>query len=262
MHTLELCSTQGQKFEVSIPEPRQGVQGAYVFAFAKSGSTLLNNLITTYCAAVSVPTLSLFDAAFGYGIPTHQIGPDAQACFAPSGVIYTGFRHFPRFDLDLGDANLVLLVRDPRDMLVSMYFSVAKSHVVPKAHQRLKLEREKVALLSIDEFALSRAEILLRIFRNYQRNLPAQRLTTYRYEDVVFRKAWWLQDLVDRLGLPLDESLVESVAHRFDIIPEQEDAQEHIRQVHPGDHRTKLAGSTIEKLDEVLHEFLSAYDYL
>lgn len=261
MGSIQLTSMQGQVFDVALPVPRSGQKSGYAFAFAKSGSTLLNNLIVTYCTSCDIPTFSLFDSAFANGVPTHQIGDDAMACFAPSGVIYTGFRHYPRFDLDLDDCNVLLLVRDPRDMLVSMYFSVARSHVIPKRHERLKRERAKAASLTIDEFVLSRASIFSRIHAVYQKKLPLERIKVYRYEDVVFEKRAWLADIVASLDLPVDRDLIDMVVERFDIVPQTEDDREHIRQVYPGDHRVKLEQATIERLNEQLAGFLSSYDY-
>ena len=126
MNSVELVSKQGRHYRVSLPEPKMNLRSAYIFAFARSGSTLLNDMVTAYCRFLEVPTFSLFNSAFDQGVGTHEIDSDALVCFKTSGYIYTGFRHFPAFDLDLASAPTIWLTRDPRDMLVSLYYSVLK----------------------------------------------------------------------------------------------------------------------------------------
>jgi hypothetical protein len=259
---LTFYSAEGRPYRVSLPNPSPGVRAAYLFAYAKSGSTLMNNLVTTYCQVRGVPTLSVFDTAFGQGIPTQQIGPDAAVCFEPEGVIYTGFRHYPAFDLDLRHSTTLLLVRDPRDMLVSMYYSMLVSHPIPEDHEHLKRYRHATSRLSIDEFVVKSATGLVGHFNRYQEQLrqsPSNHV--YKYESVVFDKANWLTDMIQRLDLEVQPQLIQHVAKKFDIVPDAEDPAQHIRQVHPGDHRAKLEPATIGRLDQVLAPFLSAYGY-
>ena len=131
MQTLQFRSAGNRDYQVDLPPPLEGLKSAYLFSFHKSGSTLMDNMVRHYCAQFDIPTFSLFNAAFDVGIQTSQIMEDAAVCFSNAGRIYTGFRHYPAFELELADVHCILLVRDPRDMLVSHYYSVTKSHVVP-----------------------------------------------------------------------------------------------------------------------------------
>ena len=131
MKSLDLVSKDGRRYKVTLPDPKPDLLSAYVFSFARSGSTLLNNIVTAYCSYLDIPTFSLFNSAFDQGIHTQSIQKDAAGCFEKTGYIYTGFRHFPAFDLDLTDVPAIWLVHDPRDMLVSLYYSVLKSHSIP-----------------------------------------------------------------------------------------------------------------------------------
>ncbi len=221
----------------------------------------MDNMVRRYCKAHNIPSFSLFNSAFDSGIPTAEIMADAGICFTPNGRIYTGFRHYPAFDLDLEDSPCILLVRDPRDMLVSMYYSVLKSHVVPRGSHKFLKRRREAASMTIDEFVLKRADEYLLSFRKYQQKLPPQSLTTYRYEDIIYDKAEWLKNLVSKLGLPKDPELTRSIALEFDIFPETEHQERHIRQVHPGNYKTKLRTDTVNQLNEILGEFLNFYDY-
>lgn len=221
----------------------------------------MENMVQRYCESLKIPTFSLFNAAFDSGIPTNHIAEDTLPCFSKSGRIYTGFRHYPGFDLDLAGVTCILLVRDPRDMLVSMYYSVSRSHVVPKKHLNFMKRRHEAARMTVDEFALKKSVEYVRNFRKYKQKLPAETLTTYRYEDVIYEKEEWLESLVTKLGIPKDQGLIHKISNEFDIFPEAEDQAKHIRQVHPGNYRTKLKKGTINILNNRLSEFLDHYEY-
>jgi hypothetical protein len=146
-------------------------------------------------------------------------------------------------------------------MLVSLYFSVTKSHVVPFFHQAFKRKRAVAQQSTLDEFVLKHAGEYLSSFNRYQNKLPAESLVTYRYEDVIYEKESWLADLVEHLNLPSDRKLLREVSDRHDVIPKTENEDKHIRQVHPGDYLSKLSPATIAQLNESLAPFLDFYGY-
>ena len=261
MQQLDLLSAQGQPYRVNLPEPKAGFRSGFLFSYHKSGSTLMDGMVRTYCKVIRVPTFSLFNAAFDAGIPTNEIGPDATRCFQPEGVVYTGFRHFPMFELGLQGHPCIWLVRDPRDMLVSLYYSVTLSHAVPPEHRLFREKRELAQSLSLEEFVLRNASTYLRSFERYREKLPRDSLTTYRYEDVIYAKADWLKALVGRLGLPLRRRLVRLIARRYDVFPGKEVPDAHVRQVHPGNHRAKLSAETRHRLGELLAPILDFHGY-
>lgn len=251
----------GRPYKVSLPAPKTNLKKAYVFAFAKSGSTLLDNMVSTYCQLIGVPSFSLFNAAFGQGIRTSDIVDDARVCIEQEGIIYTGFRHFPVFNLDLSGANTILLTRDPRDMLVSMYYSIIKSHVIPEGNSGMQRNRELAASLDINDYVVNFANNYNNQFKRYRIMLDNSDLTTFRYEDVIYEKEKWLNAVVIKLGLEVVPSVVASVAKQFDIIPDHEAEDKHIRQVHPGNYLDKLRPDTIAKLNQSLADFLIFFSY-
>ena len=256
-----LTAKGGKRYTVSVPDATTRRPNCYLFAFVKSGSTLMDNMIADYCAAVGVPHFSLFDQAFAQGVRTADIQSDALQCFERSGMVYSGFRHYPAFDLPIEDSSVILLVRDPRDMLVSLYFSIMKSHVIPAGNEGLRRQREQIADSSIDEFVLKRAGGLLRTFGRYREKLEGTRCRTFRYEDVIYDKRNWLDEMVEFSGLPRAEDELERIARRHDIVPAREDVSRHIRQVHPGNFRKKLSEETVELLNGILAEFLDTFRY-
>jgi len=261
MQAYQFLSRSAQKYEVILPDPKPGHRSAYVFAFARGGSTLLNNMVTDYCQQIGVPTFSLFNTTFDQGIPTQDIMKDAAVCFTESGYIYTGFRHFPAFDLNIGGAPAIWLTRDPRDMLVSLYYSVCKSHVIPRGLEFFKRNREQARKSGIDQFVLEKAKIVNGQFARYRKSLDGSNVKVYRYEDFIYKKGMWLTDIVAKLGLKHSSRLVDAVANRHDIIPSEEDENEHVRQVHPGNYASKLTDQTIQGLNESLSGFLEYFRY-
>lgn len=261
MKSVDLVSKQGREYHVVIPEPKPDFVSAYVFAFTRGGSTLMNNMLATYCHQVNVPTFSLFNTAFDQGVPTQDIKEDASVCFEQNGHVYLGFRHFPTFELDFRGAPAILLTRDPRDMLVSLYYSVLKSHVIPEGLVSFKKSRKQAGELDINQFVTIRAKSFARQLKRYQKKLSDSALTVYRYEDVIYKKEKWLEDMVKRLGLPQSPELVRNIAKRFDVVPDVENENKHVRQVHPGNHSQKLNPQTICTLNDSLADFLKYFKY-
>jgi len=261
MQSFQFCSRSGQEYNVTLPDPKPGLKSAFVFAFARSGSTLLNNMVTDYCKYIDAPTFSLFNTAFDQGIPTQDIMKDTSVCFVKSGYIYTGFRHFPAFGINIDGVPAAWLVRDPRDMLVSLYYSIRKSHVIPRGQEFFRRNREQAQKMGIDQFVITKAKIFVGQFEWYKEALAGSDVKIYRYEDFIYKKEEWLTDVVAKLGLQHNSKLVRDVASRFDIIPNAENENEHVRQVHPGNYTTKLTDRTIRTLNESLSGFLKYFRY-
>ncbi len=261
MSNVELISKTGTSYSLELANAHPSQERAYIFAFAKSGSTLINNMVSLYANNIGRPVLSLFNQAFDQGITTSDIAEDAREYIQRDGVIYTGFRHFPCFDFDIEGCKSILLVRDPRDMLVSLYYSITQSHAIPQKNISLANQRKVAQKKEIDDDVLIRAQWYVGQFGRYQQNLIDANLVTYRYEDVIYSKQEWLSHIVEFLELPYKKRLVTKVAKVFDVIPQQEMVTAHVRQVHPGNYKVKLKPETITKLNEILAEFLRCYKY-
>lgn len=258
----ELTSTKGLRYRVSVPKPTPNFASGYVFAYWKSGSTLLEEMLKAYCKSVGVAQFSIYKQAFRQGVMTSEIAGDANTFLVKEGYVFTGFRHYPSFDLAIDDNQpVILLVRDPRDMLVSYYFSVRDSHQIPRGQEVMQAARTRSRNALIDDWVLRHAPLYTVAFERYTEKLSGLTVVLFRYEDVIYEKSRWLEEAVRALQLPLRMNTVSRIARRFDIIPEYESSSQHIRKVHPGDHRDKLASDTIRKLNVQLESFLQAYGY-
>lgn len=258
---FELTTSAGKPYNIVLPAPKPNFSSKFVFSFAKSGSTLLNDLLFTYCPQVGVPVVSVFDQAFSQGLTTAEVRAESSPVFDNSGFIFSGFRHFPNFDLDVAGNKCILLVRDPRDMVVSMYYSVTKSHVIPEGNDSLRKNREEALQKAIDEFVLGKMQSYVGQFNTYKEKLNGKDVKVYRYEDVIYDKSTWLGDVLDYLEIDKSPELLKNVVKQFDVIPDTENESQHVRQVHPGNYKKKLSGPAIEKLTEKAKDFLTYYNY-
>lgn len=261
-----ITTTTGESFQLPMPEPSE-FDSFFAFAMPKSGSTLMDKMLRDVCKAVGMAVVAPYEVAFRTGIQPVRIDQSLEACFKSTGYAYLGFRAFLGFEptFDFATVKKLLLVRDPRDMLVSLYFSIKYSHSIPKsqgsASRGLQSQREYAAEVDIDEFVIERAPYYRGLFAQFRSKLPETLLKTYRYEDVIFDKPRWLADMVEFLELPLEADQVSAIAARHDILPDQEKPSDHIRQVTPGNYRKHLTEQTIAQLGDMLGKTLDANGY-
>lgn len=260
---------EGPDVVLSVPEPGKG-PSSFLVGLPKAGSTLLNNLIGPISTAAGYQYFPLFNRLKSASIEPTEIDVDrSDSIFEPDGYCYGGFRGLPGAITlpPFADGRTILLVRDPRDMLTSLFFSVAYSHRPPPARPDSKLTanfntRRNIALSSdINNFVIDRAKTTLSIFSAIENKLAKYNIKTYRYEDVVFDKLNWTNDMIDFLRLDVPGEIVERVVARNDVLPQVEDMREHVRTVAPGDHKRKLTGETIDRLDVMLRPVLTRYAY-
>lgn len=256
----------GIQIPVNITPP-----ACFVFGVWKSGSTLLNEAVRFLAQRnrsnwVSIPDqlfLSNIDLVGGYAnhIPDRLVQP---------GNVYGGFRIFPRSlsaNPVFRNGFKVLMVRDPRDALVSQYYSFLKSHCLPDGNDNegprrdLVSIRHEVGQVSIDDFAISRAPAMNEAMLSYCQLLSQDSLLLLRYEDAVYRKSEMLTLVCDHFSWELDDQGRRDILHHIDVVPNFEDPSLFIRRVTPGDHIEKLQATTIGVINNLLAESMALYGY-
>lgn len=252
-----------REVSIDIPNP-SNFPSFFVFALHKSGSVLQNNIFSDLCTELDLPVVNLSRALFQQGIEENSLEPDICSLFAPVGYCFLGFRTLPSYfrNCDLSPFKKSLLIRDPRDIVVSHYFSVKKSHGIPpgKVGEKLLEKRNKLQEMEIDEYVLEQAPIFQKRIKEYD-FLKDSHFKLFRYEDVVFNKRQWILDILNFLELSLEESVIDKIAKKHDIFPQTENPDSHIRKVTPGDYKSKLKPSTIEALNECFKSILLDYGY-
>jgi hypothetical protein len=244
--------------------PRGPAPSFYLFAMHKGGSTLLNDMMGEALNQANIPQINIPEVAFSAGRPECDILNPEEFIFQ-HGYCYRGFREFPPYlrRFDLSKTKKILLVRDPRDMLISNYFSVKYSHPIPRTgfiKDSLQRERETATSTEIDGYCLSQLNFFKSEFEGYEHILGTN-IRIYRYEDVIFNKIEWLRDMLRYLEITLPFEIIGRIAKKHDIRPEAERPNEHIRQVTPGNFRKHLSNATIDKLNREFKEILATYRY-
>jgi len=251
----------------------------FAFSIHKSGSSLFFGILRDICKESTRLNLSnkkqfsstpndLFRQGLG---DTPLKDPDFpfkyNIKFNNPDVLYCGFRWIPAFFQGAVEKNahIMGLVRDPRDVLTSHYFSMLKSHVIPKgkAGDAMEKNRQRLAQVSIDDYMDGQIKAGFWL----ERLLRLTELTDnvgskfWRYEDIIFEKQQWLSEILDHLSINLPDEPKEKILLKWDILPSTEDTGKHIRKVTPGDHIDKLQSSTIEKLNDYFSEILGFWGY-
>jgi hypothetical protein len=240
----------------------------FLFGVRKSGSSILNSMVNVIAEANGVSYVDVAGTFFrnGHPVSTWQRDPELQVLLRP-GNLYAGFRNCPMGlagDPRFIAGRKVLMVRDPRDALVSEYYSNAYSHSVPqsgKARQEMLAHREQALQSAIDAYVLKRAPAFRQTLREYASLPPGENLKILRYEDFITRKRALIGELCSHFAWSISDRLVDQILGWADVIPAAERPTEFVRKVLPGDHRDKLRPATIEQLNGILHAEMELYGY-
>jgi len=185
------------------------------------------------------------------------------------GYFYGPFRSFHRGIRNLEDFKILLVLRDPRDVIVSSYFSLY-SHVFPLGEgakkQKQRMERRKFLLNSdIDTYVIqkikNRPNYMDRFDDYCSQLLGKPNVLFLKYEDMVFQFESWLDRLLDFFDLKISPHLRREVLQLADFSVDKENRYSHKRQVFPGDYRRKLKKETIAFLNAQTEDILHKLDY-
>ncbi|RAH98834.1 hypothetical protein DLJ53_24680 [Acuticoccus sediminis] len=172
-------------------------------------------------------------------------GPVRRRIFAPA-------------DFPFDRVGTIIHLRDPRDVLVSLYFHKLYSmrDTMPGriGPEEVRAWEER----GIDDFVLSHIHQYLAVYDEYLDLSRTYQVPILTYEELVTSTATYLAKVGAHLGLEDDfvATLVER--HTKAFAPREESADQHIRKITPGDHREKLQESTIRALTERFGAYFDA----
>jgi chromosome segregation ATPase len=179
--------------------------------------------------------------------------------------LFGAFRGY--IDCDYGlFSRVAIMLRDPRDLLTSMYHSWAYSHPVDADRLSLinadgELFNPSAALRSQwikegpDPFVLEYARFVeknMRLLLDHVAPLPHARV--FHYEDFISDQPSWIIGLLTFFGADRADveemmpGMIDAFGYQFTV--EGEDKTRHLRQALPGDHARKLKPETIAALNE------------
>ncbi len=265
MTDLATLTFAGVPFEVRRDDGRPAF---FLYGVRKSGSSIMNAMVTSLARMNDVQYVDVAGMLFGKGVGVGAWQSDpAMGGLLHGGNVFGGFRDAP---LGIEDHPLVrrsrsvLLVRDPRDALVSEYFSNAYSHSIPEegeAREHMLEQRRRALRASVAEYVLRMAPGFRATLRHYAPFLRHPGLRLYRYERAIIDKRWFLRDVCDHWGWGVSEVQLDQILGWADVMPAEENPTAFVRKVTPGDHREKLDTATIAALDDLLRDELRLFGY-
>jgi hypothetical protein len=263
----KFLSLLDEMFLLQMP-PSTGTETYYVMAPAKAGSVLLFNLVNDLATIAGRSVVDLPGQAFEQGVETRDFPFEVWSLLETPGHIFTGLRDGRAlFSLRAyRTSRKILLVRDPRDMAVSLYYSVRYSHLMPEsggAADELNKLRTAASKLSVEAFLEERWADgpldTMRLFVTQMRR--SSNFCVFRYEDIIFNKEMFVAALAKELKIKVSPEAIIEIANRHDIRPPEERPHEHIRQVAPGNYRSHLSAAACKRLEIIFGDVFDAFGY-
>ncbi len=246
--------------------------GIFVHALHKSATMFLYKLFKDLSKEAGILYYSLNNKPVNHDDLKEDI--DESFCYCP-------VRHFadspesvpkhlvdkiPDFFLEDNFVNVskihrIYQIRDPRDILVSEYFSYGFIHDGKMANSP---KRKRIQQITIDEYCLKNANDLYsryqRIFNIAKKNNPNNLLI--KYESMVLDYKNWLSEIIALLPFQDKPEIIEKFYNKYreEFDTEGfEETMQHKRKMIPGDYQEKLKGSTIKELNSKFSDIIEAF---
>ena len=182
-----------------------------------------------------------------------------SSAYRTRGYIYGPHRSFWNIPL-IDEYKVVLVLRDPRDVLTSMYFAVAFSHNL--LTKDAVVRRRRALEQTIDEFVLEYAETFLSRYVEYlDRLMGRENVMFCRYREMIQNPLFFLERLQEFTQTHLHQTAINRIVYRELAIPKEEDMYRIKRSARPGDHKSKLRPETIHRLNDIFAKVLDGFDF-
>lgn len=239
---------------------RDSQHAIIVHGLHKSASMFLFKFFHHLSAQIDVPFHSI-----------HLPPPDRDppAADVKSSFIYGPERSFQTQPFQYRHVKPVHLfqVRDPRDILVSEYFSLGWRHSDQHWDDAAKARRQKIQQLTIDQYVIAEPELSpLSLRSRYGPLLDPDPSTItgpeiVKYETMVNDFPQWLQQVLPLVGLDSPSHVRVLADHYKDEFTPDLQTNAHKRNVSSGDHVTKLQPATLSILNQRFAPVLDALGY-
>jgi hypothetical protein len=204
-----------------------------------------------------------FDSYFAFQqvpVPEGFARPDFyDRAYRENGIIYgphRSYRDIPNLD----KYKVILVLRDPRDVLVSYYYSIAFSH--PIISKNITEMRKKALSESLDEFVLRKAPEFARKYEEYRRFLYHNPNCLFvKYESMLYESSEFLEEIQSFVDIPLSQEVVCRILEEELTLPQNEDIHRHRRSGRTGDFADKLQPNTVSKLNDLFEDSLDVFGF-
>ena len=255
--TRRLKRTFGHRHAL-CSEFRNQQKALIVHGLHKSASMFLFKFFQHVCSEIEVPLHSINLS------PPNQ---DVPAANTDTSFVYCPERSFQTnaFAFDKLDQTHLFQTRDPRDILVSEYFSLGWRHSDEGWDDAAKERRSKIQKLTIDQYVLNEPELSVQPLQSRYQPLLERfddpRTRVVKYETMVEDFSKWLSTVLPLIDLNADKDLQHLAYHYRDEFQPEPGASSHKRNVSAGDHVSKLKPETISELNQRFAPVLLALQY-
>ena len=244
-------------------------ESVYFYTFHKCASTLFTSYILKNING-------LYNVDYSFEIYSGRRRPDKKLMFRKKGIIYGPIRLSDNKMKTVGKAILIpttkhefiqdkiaiFMIRDPRDILVSEYYSFGFSHgfsPVKEIKESQETKRENIHTKSLDEYVLESATKQAKHFESlYEISNVCERSIILKYEEMINDFEHFIEKL--RKFIALEDNVVREIYQRSRP-RENEDTSSHRRSGQVGNFRNKLKEGTVKDLNKSLAETLALFGY-
>ncbi|MCC5906181.1 MAG: sulfotransferase domain-containing protein [Balneolaceae bacterium] len=160
------------------------------------------------------------------------------------------------------DKIAIFFIRDPRDILVSSYYSFGFTHGFSKVNTikvRQEAKRKRIREMTLDEYVLDSADKQVDLFKTlYELSKTCSRGVVLRYEDMINDFDGFAEQL--RQYITLEDATIREIYQKTRP-REKEDVTSHRRSGKVGGFREKLEKNTILAVNKKLAEILTLFGY-
>lgn len=245
------------------------LEPVYFFTFHKCASSLFSNYILK-----NINGLHNYDIASD--IYNGRISDSESIDLSLKGTIYGPIRLSARKDSDvysklviptceksfIRDKTAIFFIRDPRDILVSSYYSFGFSHKfskVEKIRKEQEARRKNISSKTIDEYVLSMVDEQIDNFNDLlavKDHCPKS--VILRYEDMINDFETFKSQLCTYLSI--DDEVMDKI-YKKSRPKEKESIDKHKRSGKVHGYKDKLKQETIEIIDTKTNLILSRLGY-
>jgi hypothetical protein len=253
-------------------QPSAQRQSIIFFTVFKAASSFIGGFLSKIALEAGLTPVNLDGYFFEKGMGNEWEGGGRVLIpveYSATGYYYGPFRSFNRNIPDIHRYKIVLVLRDPRDVAVSGYYSMY-SHAIPsgagkKEAESIRTRRQVRLTQNVDEFVLEKVRSgprFLARYREYRDTLIGKPNVLFlKYEDMIENFEAWLDCLLEFLDIDVGKQLLEEIKAGAGFKVSRENKYNHKRQVTPGDYKRKLAPESIEQLNVEVGDLLKSLDY-
>lgn len=172
------------------------------------------------------------------------------------GGIYAPIRRFQKFK-NLNNYKVILALRDPRDTLVSYYYSTLYSHDTNSVN--FIRHKNKFKNSKIDSFVIENSDWLLNIFEQYIANLNTYHYINY--EKLISFPSETLQSLLRYIEIDISEIRIAEYVKNLTPSGSNENLSQHKRSGLSGQYVKHLSPKTITYLNNKFKHIIDYYDF-